>query len=70
VTNLIRKADATFDTTQRRAVIQDIMKYLHDDPPGIMLHETRYLDAIAPNVSVYDAPFGFLRYHSLALTTS
>ncbi len=67
VSDLIRKADATFDITQRRAVIQDIMKYLHDDPPGIMLHETRYLDAMAPNVSVYDAPFGFLRFHTLAL---
>ncbi len=67
VTELIRTADATFDTERRRGVIQDIMRYLHDDPPGIMLHETRYLDAIAPRVSVYDAPFGFLRYHTLAL---
>ena len=67
VTALIRKADATFDVERRRGVVQDIMRYLHDDPPGIMLHETRYLDAIAPHVSVYDAPYGFLRYHTLAL---
>jgi len=66
VTELIRKADATFDTAQRKAVIQDIMRYLHDDPPGIMLHETRYLDALSPKLAVYDAPFGFLRYHTLA----
>ena len=67
VTDLIKKADGTFNADQRRIVIQDIMKYLHDDPPGIMLHETRYLDALAPHVATYDAPFGFLRYHTLAL---
>jgi peptide/nickel transport system substrate-binding protein len=67
VTDLIRKADSTFDTDQRRGVLQNIMRYLHDDPPGIMLHETRYLDALSPKVDTYDAPFGFLRYHTLAL---
>jgi peptide/nickel transport system substrate-binding protein len=67
-TEMIRKADMTFDIEQRRAVVQDIMRRLHDDPPGIMLHETRYLDALSPKVATYDAPFGFLRYQTLALS--
>jgi peptide/nickel transport system substrate-binding protein len=69
-TAMIRQADATFDAEQRRGVVQGIMRHLHDDPPGIMLHETRYLDALSPRVAAYDAPFGFLRYHTLALTDS
>ncbi|MDX2223390.1 MAG: ABC transporter substrate-binding protein [Rhodospirillaceae bacterium] len=64
---LIRAADATFDTERRRAILQDIQRRLRDDPPGIILHETRYLDGLGPTVKTFDAPFGFIRYHALDL---
>ena len=54
------------------AVVRDGRSYLVDAGPGIVRRaaaaSSRHdLDALAPHVATYDAPFGFLRYHTLAI---
>ncbi len=60
-------ADREFNTDKRRDIVRGILQDLHDDPPGIYLYENVHIDGITSRVKTYDAPFGFIRYHTLAL---
>jgi len=59
-------ADREFDMNKRREIVTGILRDLHDDPPGIIMYEEIHPDAIGPRVKTYEAPYGFLRYHTLA----
>lgn len=61
------EADQEFNPNIRRDMVRGILKDLHDDPPGIYLYENIHVDGIASRVKTYDAPFGFIRYHTLSL---
>jgi len=60
-------ADREFDMDKRREIVRGILHDLHDDPPGIYLYENVHPDALGPRVATYDAPFGFIRYHTLSV---
>ncbi|MDX2143039.1 MAG: ABC transporter substrate-binding protein [Rhodospirillaceae bacterium] len=66
IVDLMKAADAEFDRDKRKAVIRQILRALHDDPPAILLFENIHPDGIGPRVLGYDAPFGFIRYESLS----
>lgn len=61
-------ADRMFDMDERRDIVRGILRDLHDDPPGIYLYDNVHPDALGPRVAHYDAPFGFIQYHTLAVT--
>ncbi len=61
-------ADREFDMDKRRDIVRGILHDLHEDPPGIYLYENVHPDALGPRVATYDAPFGFIQYHTLAVT--
>ena len=61
-------ADREFDMDKRREIVRSILRDFHDDPPGIYLYENVHPDALGPRVASYEAPFGFIQYHTLAVT--
>lgn len=66
VSAMIEQADATFDTGERRAMLQVIQRKLVDDLPAVALHETRFVDGLGPRVARFEAPFGMIDYATLA----
>lgn len=58
-------ADREFDPDKRRKIVTSILRDLHDDPPGIYLYENIHVDGISNRVATYEAPYGFIRYHTL-----
>ena len=60
-------ADREFDPDKRRIIVRGILRDLHDDPPGIYLYENIHVDGIANRVKTYEAPYGFIRFHTLTL---
>lgn len=60
-------ADREFDMDKRRGIVRSILRDLHDDPPGIYLYENIHPDGLGPRIETYEAPFGFIRYHTLTV---
>lgn len=60
-------ADREFDMERRREIVRSILHDLHDDPPGIYLYENIHPDGLGPRIDTYEAPFGFIRYHTLSV---
>ncbi len=61
-------ADREFDPDKRRKIVRGILRDLHDDPPGIYLYENIHVDGISNRVTTYEAPYGFIQYHTLELS--
>lgn len=61
-------ADREFDMEKRREIVTGILRDLHEDPPGIYLYENIHPDGLGLRVKTYEAPFGFIRYHTLEMT--
>lgn len=59
-------ADREFDIDKRREIVRGILHDLHEDPPGIYLYENIHPDGLGPRIETYEAPFGFIRYHTLS----
>lgn len=60
-------ADREFDMDKRREIVTGILRDLHEDPPGIYLYENVHPDGLGPRIDTYEAPFGFIRYHTLSV---
>lgn len=67
IANRTLLADREFDIDKRKDMVTGILRDLHDDPPGIIMYEEVHPDAIGPRVTNYEAPYGFVRYHTLAV---
>jgi peptide/nickel transport system substrate-binding protein len=61
-------ADREFNPDARRQIVRSILRDLHDDPPGIYLYENVHVDGISNTVTTYEAPYGFIQYHTLELS--
>lgn len=61
-------ADREFNPDARRKIVTGILRDFHADPPGIYLYENVHVDGISDTVETYEAPFGFIQYHTLKLS--
>ncbi len=67
VTDLVRQAKEEFDPQKQRALIGQVLRALHEDPPAIWLFESVGFDGVGPRVSDYEAYLGTIRYDRLEL---
>jgi peptide/nickel transport system substrate-binding protein len=67
VTTLVRNANQEFDPQKQKALIGQVLRALHKDPPAIWLFESVAFDGIGPRVSAYEAYLGTIRYDRINL---
>lgn len=65
VADLMVAADAEFDLGRRRALTEQVMRLMIDDPPGILLTEGYRSYAALPHVVGLEAPMGLIRYEKI-----
>lgn len=63
----IRAAQAEFDLGKRNAIVAQLMKRLHDDPPMLYMHETVMIDGLSARVRDYRPLNLIINYHGIDL---
>lgn len=64
--SVTRAAQAEWDSGKRLALVRQLLKAYHDDPPMLYLHDTVMFDGLSSRVQGYDPVNLIVNYHDLA----
>ena len=60
-----RQAQAAWDPNERLALVQELLKAYHDDPPMLYMHDTIMFDGLSNRISGYAPVNLIVNYHDL-----
>ena len=63
---VIKAAQREFDRPRREALVRQLVRRHHEDPPGIMLFELPRFDALGPGIGGYASGPGWIDLAALA----
>ena len=64
---LIEQANAEFDPDKRKALLQQILRWYHDEAPSIFLLDNPEINAINKRVQNFENINSVLQYHKMTL---
>ncbi|MGB1875836.1 MAG: ABC transporter substrate-binding protein [Rhodospirillaceae bacterium] len=65
-----RQAQAAWDPEERLALVRDLLKAYHDDPPMLYMHDTIMFDGLSNQIEGYAPVNLIVNYHDLHPTTA
>ena len=62
---LIEAMISEFDADRREALLKELMRAYHDDPPALYLFESVYIDGLRNRIRDYNPTNGLINYHEI-----